>query len=50
MPWQLRLPGESHIHHGVRARTAKGIVDADVAARRVEAGRLTPASESRQKA
>lgn len=50
VPWQLGLPGESHIHHGVRARTAKGIVDADVAARRVEAGRLTPASESRQKA
>jgi len=34
VPWQLGLPGQRHIHHGVRARTAEGIIDADVAMRR----------------
>ena len=31
VPWQLGLPGQRHFHHGVRARTAEGIIDADVA-------------------
>ena len=34
VPWQLGLPGQRHFHHGVRARTAEGIIDADVAMRR----------------
>ena len=26
VPWQLGLPGQRHFHHGVRARTAEGIM------------------------
>lgn len=33
VPWQLGLPGETHIHRGVRAHTPTGIKDADAAAR-----------------
>ena len=43
VPWQLGLPGETHIHHGLRARTAKGIADADAAVRREDRYRRRPA-------
>ena len=43
VPWQLGLPGETHIHHGLRARTAKGIADADAAVRREDRHRRRPA-------
>ena len=43
VPWQLGLPGETHIHHGLRARTAKGIADADTAVRREDCHRRRPA-------
>lgn len=28
--WQLGLPRQRHVHHGVRARIAEGIIDTDV--------------------
>ena len=43
VPWQLGLPGETHIHHGLRARTARGIADADAAVRREDRYRRRPA-------
>ena len=46
VPWQLGLPGEIHIHHGLRARTAQGIADADAAVRREDRHRRLPASPS----
>ena len=44
VPWQLGFPGETHIHHGLRARTAKGIADADTAVRREDRHRRQPAA------
>ena len=32
VPWQLVLPGDRLIHHGVRATAPTGIADADVVA------------------
>ncbi|MBE6475464.1 MAG: APC family permease [Actinomyces succiniciruminis] len=41
VPWQLGLPGETHIRHGMRFATPRGIVDADEATRHAHANRLT---------
>ncbi|WP_276779156.1 APC family permease [Actinomyces gerencseriae] len=46
VPWQLGLPGETHIHRGKRARTARGIADADAAVRREDRHRRRPAGAS----
>lgn len=45
VPWQLGLPGETHIHRGVRAHTPTGIKDADAAARDLSEARQTPVEE-----
>ena len=45
VPWQLGLPGERLIHHGVRATAPTGIADADAAARAADAVRLAPADD-----
>ena len=39
VPWQLGLPGERLIHHGVRQTSPTGIIDADQAARDAAADR-----------
>lgn len=41
VPWQLGLPGETHIRRGMRFATPRGIVDADEATRHAHANRLT---------
>ncbi|RAX19187.1 MULTISPECIES: APC family permease [unclassified Actinomyces] len=41
VPWQLGLPGETHIRHGMRFATPRGIADADEATRHAHANRLT---------
>lgn len=45
VPWQLGLPGETHIHRGVRAHTPTGIKDPAAASRAVSEARQTPVKE-----
>ncbi|SDM56685.1 amino acid/polyamine/organocation transporter, APC superfamily (TC 2.A.3) [Actinomyces ruminicola] len=42
VPWQLGLPGQNHIHHGLRVAAPSGIADVDVATRSAEDRRLIP--------
>ncbi|PHP51921.1 APC family permease [Actinomyces ruminis] len=41
VPWQLGLPGQTHIRHGLRLATPRGIADADEATRNAHTDRLT---------